>query len=88
MWRSIAEAQMPEIVERAKAIVVEQLFVEPDQVIESASFIDDLEADSLDMAELAIKFEQEFGFQISDEAAELIRTVGDAVKFIEKYADA
>jgi acyl carrier protein len=80
------EAQMLEIVERAKAIVVEQLFVEPDQVVESASFIDDLGADSLDMAELAIKFEQEFGFQISDEAAESIRTVGDAVKFIEKYA--
>jgi acyl carrier protein len=77
---------MLEIVERAKAIVVEQLFVEPDQVVESASFIDDLGADSLDMAELAIKFEQEFGFQISDEAAESIRTVGDAVKFIEKYA--
>lgn len=77
---------MFEIVERAKAIVVEQLFVEPDQVVESASFIDDLGADSLDMAELAIKFEQEFGFQISDEAAESIRTVGDAVKFIEKYA--
>jgi acyl carrier protein len=80
------EAQMLEIVERAKAIVVEQLFVEPDQVVESASLIDDLGADSLDMAELAIKFEQEFGFQISDEAAESIRTVGDAVKFIEKYA--
>jgi len=77
---------MLEIVERAKAIVVEQLFVEPDQVVESASFIDDLGADSLDMAELAIKFEQEFGFQISDEAAESIRTVGEAVKFIEKYA--
>jgi acyl carrier protein len=77
---------MLEIVERAKAIVVEQLFVEPDQVVESASLIDDLGADSLDMAELAIKFEQEFGFQISDEAAESIRTVGDAVKFIEKYA--
>jgi acyl carrier protein len=77
---------MLEIVERAKAIVVEQLFVEPEEVIEAASFIDDLGADSLDMAELAIKFEQEFGVQISDEAAESIRTVGDAVKFIEKYA--
>jgi acyl carrier protein len=76
---------MLEIVERARAIVVEQLFVEPDQVIEAASFIDDLGADSLDMAELAIKFEQEFGVQISDEAAESIRTVGDVVKFIEKY---
>jgi acyl carrier protein len=77
---------MLDIIERAKAIVVEQLFVDPDQVIETASFIDDLGADSLDMAELAIKFEQEFGFQISDEAAESILTVGDAVKFIEKHA--
>jgi len=77
---------MPEIVERAKAIVVEQLFVEPDDVVETASFIDDLGADSLDMAELALKFEQEFGFPISDEAAESIMTVGDAVKFIEQYA--
>ena len=77
---------MLDVVERAKAIVVEQLFVDPDQVIETASFIDDLGADSLDMAELAIKFEQEFGLQISDEAAESIRTVGDAVKFIERYA--
>ena len=77
---------MLDVVERAKAIVVEQLFVDPDQVIETASFIDDLGADSLDMAELAVKFEQEFGLQISDEAAESIRTVGDAVKFIERYA--
>lgn len=77
---------MLDIIERAKAIVVEQLFVDPDQVIETASFIDDLGADSLDMAELAIKFEQEFGFQISDEAAESIMTVGDAVQFIERYA--
>jgi acyl carrier protein len=77
---------MLDFVERARAIVVEQLFVDPDQVIETASFIDDLGADSLDMAELAIKFEQEFGLRISDEAAESILTVGDAVKFIERYA--
>ena len=77
---------MLEIIERAKAIVVEQLFVDPDQVVETASFINDLGADSLDMAELALKFEQEFGFPISDEAAESIMTVGDAVKFIEQYA--
>jgi acyl carrier protein len=77
---------MLEIVERAKAIVVEQLLVDPDDVIESASFIDDLGADSLDMAELAIKFEHEFGVEISDDAAESILTVGDAVKFIKKYA--
>jgi len=77
---------MLEIVERAKAIVVQQLFVDPDEVVETASFIDDLGADSLDMAELALKFEQEFGFSISDEAAESILTVGDAVRFIEQFA--
>jgi acyl carrier protein len=77
---------MLDFVERARAIVVGQLFVDPDQVIETASFIDDLGADSLDMAELAIKFEQEFGLRISDEVAESILTVGDAVKFIERYA--
>jgi len=77
---------MLEIVERAKAIVVQQLFVDPDEVVETASFIDDLGADSLDMAELALKFEQEFGFPISDEAAESILTVGDAVRFIEQFA--
>jgi acyl carrier protein len=76
---------MLEIVERAKAIVVGQLCVEPAQVVEAASFVDDLGADSLDTAELAIKVEREFGFQICDEAAESIRTVGDAVKFIGKY---
>lgn len=65
--------------------MVKQLFVEPDQVVEAAESHRRSWADSLDMAELAIKFEQEFGFQISDEAAELIRTVGDAVKFIERY---
>jgi acyl carrier protein len=74
------------IIERARAIVVEQLFVEPDAVTESASFLDDLGADSLDMAELAMKFEQEFGVEISDDAAETILTVGDAVKFVEKHA--
>jgi acyl carrier protein len=77
---------MPEIVERAKAIVVQQLFVDPDAVVEGASFLDDLGADSLDMAELAIKFEQEFGVEISDDTAGSILTVGDAVRFIKKHS--
>jgi acyl carrier protein len=77
---------MIDIAERARTIVVEQLVVDPDEVIDSASFIDDLGADSLDMVELALKFEREFGFEISDEAVECILTVGDAVKFIEKNA--
>jgi acyl carrier protein len=77
---------MLEIVERTKAIVVQHLVVDPDDVIESASFLDDLGADSLDMAELAIKFEHEFGVEISDDTAESILTVGDAVKFIKKHS--
>jgi len=66
--------------------VVHQLVVDPDEVIDGANFIDDLGADSLDMVELTIKFEQEFGFEISDDAVESILTVGDAVKFLEKHA--
>jgi acyl carrier protein len=62
--------------------VVQQLVVDPDEVID----IDDLGADSLDMVELTIKFEREFGFEISDDAAESILTVGDAVRFLEKNA--
>jgi acyl carrier protein len=77
---------MPDVAERARTIVVEQLVVDPDEVVDGASFIDDLGADSLDMVELAIRFEREFGFEISDDATESILTVGDAVKFLEKNA--
>ena len=77
---------MLDVVERTKAIVVEQLVVDPDAVIESANFMEDLGADSLDMVELAIKFEREFGLEISDEAKELLLTVGDAIKFLETNA--
>jgi acyl carrier protein len=69
---------MLDIAERAKTIVVQQLFVDPDEVVDNASF----GADSLDMVELALKFERELGFEISDDAAESILTVGDAVKFL------
>jgi acyl carrier protein len=77
---------MIDIAERARTIVVEQLVIDPDVVVDSASFIDDLGADNLDMVELALKFEREFGFEISDDAVECILTVGDAVKFIERNA--
>jgi acyl carrier protein len=77
---------MLDVAERARTIMVEQLVVDPDEVVDSASLIDDLGADSLDMVELAIKFEREFGFEISDDTAESILTVGDAVKFLEKNA--
>jgi acyl carrier protein len=77
---------MSEIGERVKKIVVEHLGVEPDKVVDSASFIDDLGADSLDTVELVMAFEEEFGCEIPDDAAETILTVGDATKFLEKNA--
>jgi acyl carrier protein len=77
---------MLDIAERTRTIVVQQLFVDPDEVVDDASFIDDLGANSLDMVELTIKFEREFGFEISDDAAESILTVRAAVKFLQKNA--
>src|SRR4029079_16239450 len=78
--------KMSDIAEGVKKIVVEHLGVEPEQVNEGASFIDDLGADSLDTVELVMAFEEEFGCEIPDDAAETILTVGDAVKFLEKNA--
>ena len=74
---------MADIAERVKKIVVEHLGVEEDKVSENASFIDDLGADSLDTVELVMAFEEEFGVEIPDDAAEKILTVGDAVEFIK-----
>ena len=68
---------------RVTKIVVEHLGVDESKVVDSASFIDDLGADSLDTVELVMAFEEEFGSQISDSEAEKILTVGDAIKFIE-----
>lgn len=73
---------MSDIATRVKKIVVEHLGVEEDKVTENASFIDDLGADSLDTVELVMAFEEEFGIEIPDDAAETIQTFGDAVKFI------
>ena len=78
---------MSDIADRVKSIVVEHLGVEGDKVIEGASFIDDLGADSLDTVELVMAFEEEFGSEISDSEAEKILTVGDAIKFIESKAN-
>ena len=74
---------MSDISERVKKIVVEHLGVEADKVTDSASFIDDLGADSLDTVELVMAFEEEFGCEIPDDAAETILTVGDAIKFLD-----
>jgi len=75
---------MSDIAERVKKIVVDHLGVDADKVVENANFIDDLGADSLDTVELVMAFEEEFGVEIPDDAADSILTVGDAVKFIEK----
>ena len=75
---------MSDISDRVKKIVVEHLGVDEDKVVDNASFIDDLGADSLDTVELVMAFEEEFGIEIPDDAAETIQTVGDAVKFIEE----
>jgi len=69
-----------------KKIVADHLGVDEQKVTEEASFIDDLGADSLDTVELVMAFEEEFGAEISDNEAEKILTVGDAVKFIEAKA--
>ena len=74
---------MSDIAERVKKIVVEHLGVEEDKVTDSASFIDDLGADSLDTVELVMAFEEKFGIEIPDDAAEKILTIKDAIKFIE-----
>ncbi len=74
---------MSDTAERVKKIVVEHLGVEEDKVNEEASFIDDLGADSLDTVELVMAFEEEFGIEIPDDAAEKILTVKDAIDFID-----
>jgi acyl carrier protein len=76
------DLDMSDVADRVKKIVVEHLGVEEDKVVENASFIDDLGADSLDTVELVMAFEEEFGIEIPDDAAETIQTFGDAVKFI------
>ena len=72
-----------DVASRVKKIIVDHLGVDEAKVIEEASFIDDLGADSLDTVELVMAFEEEFGSEISDSEAEKILTVGDAIKFIE-----
>ena len=74
---------MSDIAERVKKIVVDHLGVDAEKVVEGASFIDDLGADSLDTVELVMAFEEEFGVEVPDEEAEKLQTVGDVVKYIE-----
>jgi acyl carrier protein len=72
------------IEEKVKDIIVEQLGVNPEQVTSTASFIEDLGADSLDTVELVMAFEEEFSVEVPDEDAEKLLTVGDVVKYIEE----
>ncbi len=74
-----------DVFERVKNIIVEQLGVDPDKVTPDARFREDLEADSLDLVELIMAFEEEFGGEISDEDAQKISTVGEAVAYIEQH---
>ena len=73
------------VADRVKEIIVEQLGVSPEQVNESASFVDDLRADSLDTVELVMALEEEFDLEIPDEEAEKIATVGDAIQYITDH---
>ncbi len=77
---------MSDVEDRVRKIVVEHLGVEEDKVVESASFIDDLGADSLDTVELVMAFEEEFGIEIPDEDAEKITRVKEAVAYIESHS--
>ncbi len=89
-WQSCSEGfqiegwtDMASIEERVTGIVVELLGVEEERVVANASFREDLEADSLDLVELIMAFEEEFGGEISDEDAQRIETVGQAVEYIQ-----
>ena len=75
---------MSDVADRVKKIVLEHLGVDDAKVVETSSFIDDLGADSLDTVELVMAFEEEFGCEIPDDAAEKILTIKDAVVFIEE----
>ena len=77
---------MSDVAERVKKIVTDHLGVEEAKVQDTASFIDDLGADSLDTVELVMAFEEEFGVEIPDDAAEKIQTVKDAIDFIQQNA--
>jgi acyl carrier protein len=72
------------IEQRVKDIIVEQLGVNPDQVTPDAKFVEDLGADSLDIVELVMALEEEFGQEIPDEEAEKLQSVGDVIKYIEE----
>ncbi len=75
---------MSSVADKVKSIIVEQLGVDEEEVTPDASFVDDLGADSLDVVELVMAFEEEFGVEIPDDAAEKITTVKDAIVYIDQ----
>ena len=79
---------MEEVEEKVIEIVSEQLSVSPEEITRESNFIDDLQADSLDLVELGMKFEEEFGVSIPDEDYEGLKTVGDAIDYIKQRENA
>ena len=76
-----------DVYDRMKKIIVEQLGVEETDVTPTASFVEDLNADSLDLVELIMSLEEEFNLEISDEDAEKIHTVGDALEYVQEHVE-
>lgn len=79
--------EMSDVAKRTRSVIAEQLMVDVDEVTDEASFVDDLGADSLDTVELIMEFEDEFSIEISDEDAEKISTVGEAIAYLEKLVE-
>jgi len=75
------------IEEEVKEIIIEQLGIEEEDLSEAKSFVEDLNADSLDLTELIMTFEEKFGLEISEGEAEQLKTVGDVIKFVNKKKD-